>query len=63
MEDPIMMNRESAILMYGALSVREMSESNSQRLEEIQSEMRRIERELGLSPKEIITEASRLTTR
>ncbi len=58
-----MMNRESAILMYGALSVREMSESNSQRLEEIQSEMRRIERELGLSPKEIITEASRLTTR
>lgn len=63
MEDPTMMNRESMILMYGALSVREMSESNPQGLEEIQSEMRRIERELGLSPKEIITEASRLTTR
>lgn len=63
MEDPAMMNRESAILMYGALSVQEMSESNPQKLEEVRAEMRRIERELGLSPKEIITEASRLTAR
>jgi len=63
MEDPIMMNRESTILMYASLSVREMTESDRQKLEEISTEMRRIERELGLSPKEIITEASRLTTR
>lgn len=61
MEDP-MKNRESAILMYGALSVEEMSGVNSTRLDEIQAEKRRIERELGLSSQEIILEASRITS-
>ena len=58
-----MMNKESAILMYEALSVQERSGGDRQKLEEIQAEMRRIERELGLSPMEIIIEASRITTR
>ncbi|MHB0978032.1 MAG: hypothetical protein ACYC1K_01315 [Minisyncoccota bacterium] len=58
-----MQNRESAILLYGALSVEEMSGVGPARLDEIQTEKRRIERELGLSPKEIIVEASRLTSR
>ncbi len=58
-----MMDRESAILMYEALSMQEMNEGDRQKLEEIQAEMRRIERELGLSPMEIIIEASRITTR
>jgi len=63
MEDPIMMNRESVILMYASLSVREMTESDRQKLEEISAEMRRIEHDLGLSQREIIAEASRLTSR
>gem|GEM_PF-4931933 len=58
-----MMNRESVILMYASLSVREMTESDRQKLEEISAEMRRIEHDLGLSQREIIAEASRLTSR
>ncbi len=58
-----MKDRESAILMYAALGIEEMSGVSQTRLEEIQTEKREIERELGLSSNEIIIEASKLTTR
>ena len=53
-----MPDRESAILKFAALSVEEITETGQEERRVIQLELRRIERELGLSPKEIITEAS-----
>ena len=57
-----MKNKESEILKYGALSVQEMTETDPSKLDDIKEEMIRIERYLGLSPDEIIVEASKITS-
>ena len=52
--------RESAILMYAELARQLKSENSFLKMKEIDVGMRRIERELRLSPNEILLEASSL---
>ena len=58
-----MKDRNAAILNYGSLSISELKETNQERQKEIRAEMRRIERELGLSPKEILEAAQAMVLR
>lgn len=58
-----MMDRNAAILKYAALSVREMTEQNEEARKGITEEMRRLERGIGLSPREILAIAQGLVIR
>lgn len=57
-----MKDRESQILYFASLAVREMTESDPTKRDEISEEMRKIEYSLRISQEEILKEARNLVS-